>query len=250
MHAVLQSDLRPLEAERLRRAFRVVPGLTAHAADILGRDAFGVLVKNLSQADAITMQGALRAEGIATDVVVQSLLPALPQARLVKRLEPRSEHLLIFDPLGRAIPLEWQHVYLVAAGAVRVTEFKRRQTTRPVPQLRGDGFVSVQMEADVSTREEMNERLLGELLVAGGALRYSFDADKFDYTGLGERRSGDISRDFTSLIRELCGHASHAGLNRGASGLRDGTPAIFHYPSKNAFHEEIIWMLWQAKKSS
>jgi hypothetical protein len=172
----------------------------------------------------------------------------MPQGKIVQRLDPKPEHLLIFDPLGRSIPLEWHHVYLIAAGAVRLTEFTRYQERRPTHMVHGDGDVSLHFETDTYTREEENVRLVGEVFVAGGAMRYSFEAQKFNFIGLGTRRTGNLPQDFTTLVRDLCQHSTHAGLNRGSAAIRAGHSEFFTYPSRNAFQEEIIWLLWQTRK--
>ena len=102
-YAVLQTDLNPPGLDQLQRAFRLVPGLTAGDAHILGQDAFGILVKNFSEEQAGALQGALRGEGVETEIVDQSFLPELPPKKIVQRLDCLPEHLLIYDPLGRTV---------------------------------------------------------------------------------------------------------------------------------------------------
>src|SRR6185503_5743688 len=130
-YAVLQTDLNPPAIDRLQRAFKSVPGLTAGDAFIIGRDAFGILVKDLSEEQAATLRGTLRIEGVETEIVEHSLLPALPPTHFVRQMECTPENLLIFDPLGRPFTLEWQHVMCIAAGAVRLTEFVQKQHEVP-----------------------------------------------------------------------------------------------------------------------
>src|SRR5687768_9952591 len=130
-YAVLQTDLNPPRIDQLQRAVRFVPGLTPGDAHILGKDAFGILVKNFSEEQAGSLQRALRDEGMETEIVDQSLLPEIPPKKIVHRLDCLPEHLLIFDPLGRSFSLDWRHVMVVAAGAVRLTEFVQRRQERP-----------------------------------------------------------------------------------------------------------------------
>ena len=247
-YAVLQTDLNPPGLELLRRAFRTVPGLTPYDANILGHDAFGILVKDFSAEQAAALQGALRIEGLETEIVEQSLLPELPPAKLVQRLDYQPEHLLIFDPLGNSFPLEWRHVLLIAAGAVRLNEFVRHQKIRSVTHHHGDGHTTPDVEYESVTREERNVHLLGEIIITGAALRYRFTADKFNFASLGARRTDSPVGNFGLFIRDLIQFCPHAGLNRGASALHLQTPEIFNYPTKNAFHEEIVWRLWQMRK--
>src|SRR2546423_2858122 len=126
-YAVLQIDLNAPNVEQMARAFRSVPGLTAADAHILGHDAFGILVKDFSEQQAGALQAALRREGVETEVVEQSLLPALPPTHFVHQLDCTPEHLLIYDPIGKSFALEWRHVIFVAAGAVLLTDFVREQ---------------------------------------------------------------------------------------------------------------------------
>ncbi len=247
-HAVLQTDLNPPGHDQLLRAFRAVPGLTPYDASILGNDAFGVLVKNFSAEQALALHGALRGEGVETEIVEQSLLPEMPPAKTVQRLECQPEHLLIFDPLGNSFPLEWRHVLIIAAGAVRLSDFVRQQKARTVRRANASGHRVPDVEYETVTREEQNFHLLGEIIITGAALRYSFAADTFNFTGLGARRPESLVENFGLFLRDLAQFAPHAGLNRGAAGLARATPEIFSYPTKNAFHEEIVWMLWQMKK--
>jgi hypothetical protein len=249
-YAVLQTDLTPPAIDQLRRAFKSVPGLTAADASILGKDAIGILVKNLSEPQAGAMQGALRVEGIKTEIVHQKFLPELPRTHLVRRMDCSPEHLIIYDPLGRTFALEWNHVVIVAAGTVKLTDFVRQQKARPVARYYGDGASSVEMEYDTVTREERNFHMLGEVVIAGGALRYSFVADKFDFTGLGERNMETTAANFSLFVRDLIQFSPNARLNLGAAALRANATEILSYPSKNAFYEEIVWMLWQMKKAA
>lgn len=249
-YAVLQTNLTAPSVEQLQRAFQFVEGLTRYDARILGNDAFGILAKDLSAKQAGAMQGALRVEGLETEIVDQSFLPPVPPTRFVQRCEPLPEHLLIYDPLGRSFSLEWPHVLIVAAGAVRVTEFVQQRKARPVTRYHGDGAQSVDMEYETVSKEQQNSRLLGEIIVAGGSLRYSVIADQMNFAYLGERKVGNPIGNFSLFLRDLVRFSSHAYVNRGAEVMQAEPAKSFNYPSKNAFYEEIIWMLWQLKKAA
>lgn len=249
-YAVLQTDLSLPTIEQLQRATRLVPGLTPYDASILGHDAFGILVKNFSAQQAAALQGALRVEGVETEIVDQSLLPALPQTHFVHRLDGTAEHLLIHDPLGKTFALDWRHILCVAAGAVNVTEFVRHQKPRQQTRYTAGGLPRSDTEYETVPREEQNCRLLAEFFITGAALRYSFSADKFNFAGLGARLTRNPAENFALLVREMIRCAPHAALSRGAQAIRDGTTEHFSYPTKNAFQEEIVWMLWQLKKTA
>jgi hypothetical protein len=249
-YAVLQTDLNPPAIDQLQRAFKSVPGLAASDAFILGRDAFGILVKDVSEDQAGALQGALRSEGIETEIVDHTLLQPLPQTHFVRQMECSPERLLIFDPLGRPFALEWRHIMCIAAGAVRLIDFVARKHETPPATRPGSRVTSYAPEYETRTHEERRFHLLGEIIITGAALRYSFAADKFNFAGLGERNMENTVANFSLLVRDLIQFSPNANLNRGAQALRANATDVLSYPSKNAFHEEIVWMLWQMKKAA
>jgi len=249
-YAVLQTELGTPTIEQMARAFRSVPGLTPADAHILGNDAFGILVKNFTETQALAMQGALRVEGVETELVDQSLLPELPAKHTVHRLDCNPEHLLIYDPAGRSFALDWRHVTLIAAGAVRLTEFVRERQRREKISYTGYGLAIPDAEYDTVSREEHNFHPLTEIIVAGGTLRYTLQADKFNFDYLGTRKVKDTAANFALLVRDLAQFGTGAALNRGAEAIQKGDSIGLAYPSQNAFYEEIIWSLWQLKKLS
>ena len=247
-YAVLQKTLEAPAIDKLRRAFRNVPGLTPADAHILGNDAFGILVKGFTLERASAMQRALAAEGVESEVVPEPQLPKLPEVRFVNRVDCTSHALMVFDPLGRSFPVEWKHIALIAAGRVCMTEFNRMRVVREVVRYSQDGSPYRDSEVNYDTREERNDRLLLELVLSRGVLRYSVTADKaaarlFQY--LGARGTGDLLKDFTLLVQDVAKFAPHAVINRGAYYFRKGAAEPFRYPTKNAFYEEIVWLRWK-----
>ena len=130
--AVLQTNLNRPSIEQLKRAFAHVPGLTAADAYILGQDAYGVLVKDFSTEQAIAIQRALRSEGIETEIVDHGLLPPIPPSKHVQRFDITPEHLVIYDPLNRTFALEWKHITMISAGAVKLSEFVTMREPSPL----------------------------------------------------------------------------------------------------------------------
>ena len=247
-YAVLQTDLNVPKIEQLSRAFRSVPGLAAVDAHIIGRDAFGILVKDFSEQRAGALKTALRGEGVETEIVDQALLPSLPATHFVHRCDCRPEHLLIYDPLGRTFPLEWQHIMAIAAGSVQLTDFLQERREIPKPSSRGR-YAMVEMETETVWREERNPHLLAEIIITAGTLRYSVAAEKFNFAYLGERNMKNSTANFSLFVRDLIQFSPNAVLNQGAATLRADATKTFSYPSKNAFYEEIVWMLWQMRKA-
>ncbi len=250
-YAIVQASLEPPDIEAMRRAFALTPTLTAVDADILGRDAFGILVKGKTLEAATGIHAALKAQGVETFVVSESDLPELPPTKFVNRLDFSDDALMIYDPLGRSFPLEWKHLMLIAAGHVRLTEFNRVRTEKRVKRYTADGGMYYVTEVDYDTREQQNAQWMLELVLTRGVARYSIKADGralMLFNCLGDRRTRDTARNFALLVQALCHRAPHAGLNRGAYHIREGSAEPFPYPTRNAFQEEITWLIWQMRQ--
>ena len=257
-YAVVQKTLEPLPTiDQLKNAFQGIPGLTAADAYILGKDAFGVLVKGFSLECATMLQASLAAQGMETDVVVQTDLPVLPQGKNVSQLACTPEALLIYDPLNRSFPLEWKNIMMIAAGRVPLAEFSKVRNEVEVSSLQFNpltGGVHMQRRTEVqyNSREQRADRHLLEIILSRAVLRYTIAADKspllFNY--LGERRTRDVNRDFALLVQDLLKYAPQAAINRGAYYLRENAPQPVPYPSRNSFYEEITWLLWKMPPGS
>ncbi len=240
--------------EQLKQAFCNVPGLTAVDAAMQCRDAFGILARSFEPERAQALQSALAAQGVETEVVDDASLPALPELRVVHRLDSTPDALMICDPLGRSFPLPWKNVLLIAAGKVRMTEFKTVEVARPATNygghVRSRFGGEVVLQYDHETHEETKDRWLLEVVITGGALRYSIVADRpmsllFQY--LGDRRTVDIAANFKLVVQDLTANAPESAVNRGAYYLRENSAQPFYYPTKKAFYDEMTWLLWKMK---
>jgi len=259
-YAVMQTTMEVPPVDALRRAFRSVRSLVDSDADTLAQDAYGILVKTLSLDDATTLQGALRREGIETALLPAQLLPQLPAAKYVRRIELGQDVLLIHDPLGKPFPVEWRHLMLIAAGQVMVTEFTRTTAPRVGGSTRWSagaamrpGFsVDEHFASQIRTREERKPKWFLELILQGAVARYSLEPDVSGpslYACLGESASGDSDRDLACLVDRMVTANPRVLLNRGAYFLKQSPPSNHTYPTKNAFYEEITWMLWRAAQT-
>ena len=244
--AVLQKTLDIPPVEKIEQALLSVKGFTRVDAHTFANDAYGILVKNISAEQANAFSQALLAQGIETEVVAENDLVPLPQTKFVHRLDCTPDALLIYDPLGRSFSLEWKHVMLIAAGCVRMTDFKRVE--KKVWGASDSEGAAIPM-IEVRNVEERADRLLLESIVSGAVLRYSISAEKFRFDYLGERRTKSLPQNFALLVQDLAAFAPHAMLNRGAFFLKQNEN-LFPYPSKNAFSEEITWLLWRLKNSA
>ena len=245
-YAIVQKSLDPPSVEQLRRAFRALPSLTDADAAIMLRDAFGILVERLELADAGRLLQALAAEGVAAEMVDQKSLPPLPPPRPLHRAECSAEAFVAYDHLGRAQPIEWPHVILIAAGAVALTEFKRIVEEKIVYRHtdgRGGSMPTVDIEQ--KDKEERNVRLILELFLDAAPGRFRIAAHEFSFAYLGDRLHPRGEQNYLSLVQDCLAGASGAVLNRGAQKVGEGAAAPFEYPTKHAFEEETIWLLWR-----
>jgi hypothetical protein len=248
-YAVLQTTIEPPPVAALERAFSGLKKFTKADAHIIANDAFGVLIKRLDAHDAAAFQGALRAQGIETELVPMSALPVMPPGKVVRRVDPLPDALHIFDPIGRSFPVEWKHVMLVAAGGVRSQEFVTRQIAVPRnPWTANQHEVPLPVQYEPVRREETVTKTMLEIVLARGVQRFSLEIGRASFHYLGAAAAREPMENFTTLVRDLLKLAPHALPNRGSFLLRNEPPQSFAYPSRNAFHEEIVWMLWKLGK--
>ena len=241
--AVLQKTLDIPPVEKIEQALKSIEGFTRLDAYTFANDAYGILVKNLSAEQANAFAQALYVQGVETDVVSQSELPALPQTKFVHQLDCTTDGLTIYDSIGRSFSLEWKYVMMIAAGCVRMIDFERM--TKTIWETDGQG--NRYPRTDSSSFEKQNDHMLLEIIVSGAVLRYSASAEKLRFGYLGERRTKSLPQNFALLVQDLTAFAPNAMLNRGAFFLKQNEN-LFSYPSKNAFFEEITWLLWRMKK--
>lgn len=243
-YVIMQSDLTPPPVDQIQKAFRTLPGLTAIDAQNMVNGAFGILNRGLEVEQASALQDALLKEGVETVVVEESELPVIPPAKLVKQADFLPSYLSMYDPMGRTFTLSWRDIMFIAAGNVRLQEFRKIKTTHEEPQFYGSG-ISYDTISDVKSKEEAVLHLLLEIVLVGGVSRYSITADDFVFNYLGTRLTNSVPANFALLVQDLAQHAPHAGLNRGAFLLCEKAGELFMYPSKAAFFEEMTWMLWR-----
>jgi hypothetical protein len=233
--AIMQKELLAPPVEHLARAFRSLPNLTALDAQTAAGDAFGILWRGLDVEGASAMQDALMKQSIEVEVVEESDLPVLPPSKVIKQMDFLPSQLSMYDPMGRAFSLPWSDLMLIAAGNVRLRDYRGK----------GHSPAEAAHNQRPEDRGEENLHLMLELVLAGGVARYSMIADEFVFNHLGARLTKETARNFEFVVRELAEKAPHAGLNRGAFLICQNETEIFNYPSKAAFFEEIIWFLWR-----
>ena len=251
-YAVMQTMPEPPTVEQLKIAFRGVPGLTEVDASTLGKDAYGVVVRGFELEAATALKETLAAQGVETEVVDEATLPKLPESRVVHRADCTPEGLVIYDPMDRSFCLDWQNIWVIAAGMVRMSDFIRVEVARQAVH-RGKGMPSVTYNRE--TKEEQTDHAVVEVIITRAALRYTLKMDRLDcmsFEYLGSRRTQNWAENFSLMVRDMIQSAPQAALNRGAYSFREqaAEPYSVNYSSKSAFYEEITWILWQMMRSS
>jgi hypothetical protein len=219
-YALLQTTLIPPPLAALERAFATGRGLTPADARFVADDAFGMLARNLSESDALFLQGTLTTEGIEVMVVPENDLPRLPDSRIFRRAECNDDALVIYDALDRPKTIPWASLRLIATG------FDQK---------------AIKLELIIGDAEEM----------------LTTSIDKLHFNRMPQyhdpRDPKNIGASFVYFVRDLEAHAPNALRNRAANFLTkneiegDITEGIT-YPRPGAYLEEMIWLLWRARQ--
>jgi hypothetical protein len=254
--AVVQTTLEPLDLEKMSRAFRGIPGFAPYDAGTVCSEGDGILCRGFSANQAAALQANLQAEGVAVEVVDEAQLPVLPPAKLIRRVEIKPETIFIEDLVRGMIPVPCDQIRLIAAGSVQLTSFPRTRTeweevrTEHINTHLG---ISIPIQVretkfDYSSKESVDWFLRAEILLADGSLRYCIEAERFNFSSLGDGVTRDLAGNFCLLVRGLAAHAPHALLNQGAAAIVSDPCEFTYYPRKGVFLDEITWMLWQAEQ--
>ena len=252
--AIIQTSRATLELERLRRAFLGVPGLAPHDAETVCSEGDGILCRNLSADQAAALQANLKAEGVEVEVIDQSQLPVLPPGKIIRRIAMTPEAMCIDDLIKGTIPIAWEQVRLIAAGSVQLMTITRKRTeseeVNPNPLRHLTPLLpAVIKKVEYSSRTATDWFLRAEIILAEGVVRYSIEAENFNFAPLGEGVTKDLAGNFCLLIRGLAAHAPQALLSRGAVSILSEPCEFAYYSRKTAFEDDIIWTLWRARTS-
>jgi hypothetical protein len=93
---------------------------------------------------------------------------------------------------------------------------------------------------------ESESQLILEIVLRHGVARYELDAAQFPFKYAVDKPELSSREKFIWLVREIGHRAGRAILNRGALDMRNGVDLVRGYPSRQAFTDEMIWLLWRA----
>ncbi len=235
-YALLLARLESPSAARLARAFDASGARARLDAPTVAHLAFGILLDNLTATAASKLHLALEHEGVAVDVVEESLLPALPRRRVLARGRIDAEGMTYFTPFGKERQLAWSSIDIAALGSVRR---KPRHVVRSVIPGIEEDLETVETE-DPTTAED----LVIDLVSSGERQALRIIADDFLYDCLGGRMRARARDNFPILARDIL-ERCEVLPNRGAARFLLKHPDYFTYPSWAAFDEETRWLLWR-----
>jgi hypothetical protein len=249
-YAIVQTSLIVPSVVQMQKALQVLPQFAGNDASLIAQDACGVIVHNLNEADAHFTCRALIKEGVDCEVVEETAMPALPSVIKMRRFDCEREHLILYDLLGRKLPIPWANVVLVAAGSMPMNRSDDAGKRRSQPQGSAVGSPSRGSATD-EDRFIRRESILDFLLDVDDRLaRYRFESTTAQYEYLGGRRSIDEDQNFGSLVGDMTSHATGAVFNRGATSLAVDGRTTYAYNSVRAFEEETIWQLRQGSAAA
>ncbi len=231
--ALLQTELEPPSSDALRRAFEQVEGLTVHDSHTMVRGAHGILIHRMPEKLARQIHQVLADEDIETDLVdQQKLFNVLPNARTIRRLTIGADGLVTYDMMDRPHTTPWEHVTLVAGGMVG-----RIQEDRPGDFLR--------LGAMVGHHELTRFSPTLEIFLDIKPFRLRIDAQRCNYSYLGERMHTTCQKNFVLLVHDLLDYCQHALMNRGIQSIKPGSSTFYAYPTQHAFDDEVLWWFYR-----
>ena len=215
--ALLQTSMTPPPVDALRRAFAHGEALSSADALFAADDAFGILARDLPAEEAQNIAANLAADGVVVELAAEADLPRLPDSTLFTAVQFHPEFLRLLNAREDATDIPYKGIRLLAVG---------------------HDHAAVRFE-----------------IVFGDAMaRYEAFMENMHFHQVPECNGRSAGENLAILIRLLRNAAPHALLNRGATHLCESTTPghiedLVAYPRTSAFFEEMIWLLWRARRS-
>jgi hypothetical protein len=215
-YALLQTSIAPPPVEALQRAFRSSDSLASADAMFVVDDAFGILARDLPADDAQHLAASLASENVEVELVAERDLPRLPDATFFTGIQLADDCMRVYNAREDITELPYRGLSLIAVGY--------------------DG-----------------EHVRFELVFGDATVRFNSDLQSLHFRHSPELHGRSPGENLLLLIRRLREITPHSILNRGAETLCLGNPVehvedFVTYPRTSAFFEEIVWLLWRARR--
>lgn len=217
-YALMQTTMEAPSVEALRKAFRSSTMMTAADAVFAADDAYGILARDLTAEDAQNIAASLAADGVEVELVAEAELPRLPEPLLFVGFQFHEDFLRLLNAMEEPTDVPYRGIRLLAVGY-----------------------------------DQQAVRL--EVVFGDATLRYHATLDHLHFRHEPSMSGRSPGENLVLMLRHLQRRVPAAILNRGAHNIVDGLPVehvedFIAYPRKSAFFEEIVWLLWKARRAS
>ncbi len=240
-HSLLLHSLEPKPTrQELEEISAKVPSIArADCAQILN-DWFGIVTSGLPFDDARSFQDALRAKGIATDVVADLDIPALHPDFRCQRIDLDASSITLTTAMNRRQVRGRSELVFVAAGFVE----RERMTAKSELQIEthgGSRTYDVPVVKNVWSFEEKTYFRI-DLFFTNDPHRVSLEIEKDTVMFHGEHPLR--MKNTTGLTVLMCDLQTLIPPDRTNRGLRELSTETL-YPSMHAYEEELRWAFYR-----
>lgn len=260
--SLLAASAADLRREGLPKALGRALGITAIDAGMILRRSRGILREGLAREEAERIAGVLGSAGVATRVIADAVVAALPPARALLRVEPTPSGLDVLLRAGGREVIPWERIVLLSVGPWQ-------ETIRTAAKGGGAGPTAGEMAAKAGFmamtglpvnfgRRKGSEpkavvrtefHLLLDLLLEGPEDRLWVDGNRCDYSGLGAAMAPTSLANLKALAAALA--AALPGAARGGGTellLAGGRLSALGYESEEDFLREQRWW-WSLRRA-
>jgi len=249
MYAVLQMSLEPpVTRDVLERAITATRDLARPDCARLVREMFGIVARNLTQADARALRVALQANNVSTEVVDEVVLPAVPQPKHVRALTLSETGFNLLDLSNCESSYQWKEIVFAAGGSLlhlKSIQDQKWEKAFATGYLSAAEFTPVIVSSSHSFEDLPEFRLELFLPVESPRVQWVLTTNSVITVNDAHLRLRDTDRlaSLLSLLgKVLSPEQSNLGVKKALAG------EVFRYPSLHAFEDEIIWSLYQLAK--
>jgi hypothetical protein len=218
---------------------------------------WGFLDRQVSEEDAHELVRALAEQGVAATAIADADLRAVPDSQVMVGFDMNDHGMSprLQTPGQPTILIPWTEIAIVAAGGFSEEVIQRdagasAKTSGAGQMLKLGVFLATGIpvglfggkEKAAAPKKTTHLVTFGQIITTAGD-SFFFDANRFDFSGLGPLKQLNWSANFHTLITELARRTS-ARLNLGARFVLERKSLMLaNYHSVHDFETELTWML-------